>query len=270
MDENAVARLFEQLGVDTVLFDLDGTLTDTGPIFVEAISTAIGLVAQHNPDKNSEAIRHEILEAITTAHGTVFVNPQKLWPEVLTILKNDYDYVLPEDICQQLLERFSEIYVQIPELRAGIVELLQTLSLIGLKLGVVTHAQEEWTYLKLAAAKSGLPHTDGISFFFDHIYCASVDRKKSPYDWQRALELMNSPAEHSLVIGDNPKADISTSREAGIPYQILIAGGRYCSGEEQISVPEDTVVIWDTNQIIGSLEQLATLPSETHREQDYR
>ncbi len=185
--------------IDTVLFDLDGTLLDTVDDLLDSVNYAMKCF--NYPLKTKEEVR------LAVGSGLV-VLMERMLPSGADIYK--------------VIEKFKEYYIQIKVSKTkpydNIIELLQTLKIRGYKTGVVSNKFDRGT-------KQNCKH-----FFKDLIdYAQGEDelngilRKPSPIGVYRVLEKLNSKVENSVFIGDS-EVDIQTAKNAGIPCISVLWG----------------------------------------------
>ena len=173
-----------------ILFDLDGTLTDSG----EGIINCAILALEHFglPIPSREEMR-------------VFVGP----PLHETFLKHG----VPADKVQEAIDVYRSRYIPVGAYEntpyPGIRELLQQLKAAGHKLYVAT-SKPEATSIKI------LEHFD-LAKYFDMICGATMDISRSSKEAVIGYLLeQNGRADNMVMVGDT-KFDILGAREHGIP-----------------------------------------------------
>lgn len=197
--------------VDTVLFDLDDTLVHTHTLFLKALDTVAKRITKL---KNLEAV--DVEQAISRINLERYeefkVNPDKIWPAFLQRIKVEFN--LDDETILWAGETVDKIYTTLPELKTGVVNVLETLKAAGVKMGIVTHASEGWTRFKLEG--------HNIAKYFDHVQVVSVDEFKTAPDWQMALTAMKADPERTAVVGDNLRGDILAAATIGVEVLIWI------------------------------------------------
>lgn len=174
----------------TILFDLDGTLTDSG----EGIINCAEL-----------ALRHFGLTVPSREEMRVFVGP----PLHETFLQ----FGIPEDKTQEAVEVFRSRYVPVGMYEntpyPGIRELLEALQEGGHKLYVATSKPEE-------TAKAVLAHFD-LAKYFTCICGASMDTSRSTKEAVIAYLMEESGRKDNMVMVGDTKYDILGAKKHGIP-----------------------------------------------------
>ena len=173
-----------------ILFDLDGTLTDSG----EGIINCAILALEHYglPIPSREEMR-------------VFVGP----PLHESFIKHG----VPADQAEEAIKIYRSRYIPIGAYEntpyPGIRELLETLKDAGHKLYVATSKPEEMS-IKI------LQHFD-LAKYFDQICGATMDTSRSSKEAVIAYLLeQNGRADNMIMVGDT-KFDILGAKEHGIP-----------------------------------------------------
>lgn len=178
------------MAYQTILFDLDGTLTDSG----EGIINCAEL-----------ALRHFGLSVPSREEMRVFVGP----PLHETFLK----FGVPEDKTGEAIDVYRSRYIPIGKFEntpyPGIRELLERLKNEGFQLLVAT-SKPETTSVEI------LDKFD-LSKYFDRICGASMDRSRSTKEAVIAYLLEHyGNAETMVMVGDTPY-DVIGANAHGIP-----------------------------------------------------
>lgn len=186
--------------VQSVLFDLDGTLLDRDTSiqqFITAQYERINDCLNHIPklDYVSKFIELD-------CHGHVWKD--KVYQTLVAEFKiegmswqallNDYEI------------QFQFYCVPFPSL----IEMLTTLKQQGYLLGIITNGRGEFQ----TRAISGL----GIQDYFDVILISEIEgvRKPQPEIFHKAIDRLGVSAQNSIFVGDNPAADIAGAKNAGM------------------------------------------------------
>ncbi|MGN1016791.1 MAG: HAD family hydrolase [Faecousia sp.] len=174
----------------SILFDLDGTLTDSGEGIMNCAQLALEHFGIHVPDRDT--LR-------------VFVGP----PLHDTFRK----FGVPEDQVDEAIRIYRSRYVPIGKFEntpyPGIRELLEKLCAQGHRLYVATSKPEDMSV-------EILEHFD-LAKYFDHICGASLDRSRSSKDAVIAYLLEQySRGEEMIMVGDTV-FDILGAAAHGIP-----------------------------------------------------
>jgi len=179
--------------IDTVLFDLDGTLTNTLADLKNSVNFALRKFGF--PERNAEEIRNFVGNGV-----------KKL---IYRSVPEDTD----NETAEKCLEVFKEYYKNNSCVETkpyeGIVELLKELKKKNIKTAVVTNKMHE-------AA------TEIVEFFFENLIDVTVGQsekftpKPAPDMVFLALEKLGSSKENAVYIGDS-EVDCITAQNSGIP-----------------------------------------------------
>ena len=185
--------------IDTIIFDLDGTLLDTVDDLVDSVNYAMKYF--NYPLKTKEEVRHAVGSGLVV-----------LMERMLPSGSNIYD----------VIEKFKEYYIQIKVSKTKpydhIIELLQTLKKRGYKIGVVSNKFDRGT-------------KQNCKYFFKDLidYAQGEDelngilRKPSPIGVYKVVEKLNSKIENCIFVGDS-EVDIQTAKNANIPCISVLWG----------------------------------------------
>lgn len=174
----------------TILFDLDGTLTDSG----EGIINCAILALEHFglPIPSRETLR-------------VFVGPP--------LHESFIRFGVPADRAEEAVEVYRSRYIPIGKFEntpyPGIRELLEKLKAEGHKLYVATSKPEQMSI-------DILEHFD-LAKYFDRICGASLDTSRTDKAAVIAyLQELAGKSEHTIMVGDT-KFDVIGAKKHGIP-----------------------------------------------------
>jgi pyrophosphatase PpaX len=180
-----------------VLFDLDGTLIDSGPIIVASMKHA----AKHVLGREVE---EEILTAAIGGPGLV-AQMHALDPDRVDDLVDAYR--AHNEPLHEQLEAFREVVEVLPRLRAQ-----------GRRLGIVTAKRH-------ATVGLAFDHLPKLEENFDVLIGAedTVRHKPEPDPLLEALRRLDARPREAAYVGDSP-FDIRAAKAAGV-YAVAVAWG---------------------------------------------
>jgi len=190
---------FDELGVETVGIDFDGTLIDTPTLFRQAMFDASAILSAPLDGYGLDevmALMTNVMHELRPEFG--------VWPSVMDAAVYTVAGILQlerEDyLVEEALKRVHDIYTDdIPLLFDGAGDLVDSLNATGRDLYLMTHADPNWTRHKLDAV--------GLSGKFASVVCFSIDSPKAG-QWERVLGQLEIDPAGLLVVGDNREADI--------------------------------------------------------------
>ncbi|WP_062050155.1 pyrophosphatase PpaX [Bacillus sp. JCM 19034] len=175
--------------IDTILFDLDGTLINTNELIIESF---LHTLEHFRPGQFN---REKVIE---------FIGP----PLVDSFRSVDSDLV--EEMVTHYRTFNHEMHDQLVTEYEGVFETIQTLHEQGYKLAIVTTKIRK-------TAMMGLKLTGLDAFFEPVIGLDDVKRAKpDPEPLEIALEQLRSKKESALMVGDS-HSDILAGKNLGIP-----------------------------------------------------
>jgi AHBA synthesis associated protein len=169
-----------------VIFDLDGVVVDSFAVMGKAFAVAYAEVVGDGPAPFEEYRRHM---------GRYF-------PDIMRIMG------LPLAMEEPFVRESYRLAPEVPVFD-GIVELLVTLRVRGLRLAIATG--------KTGSRARSLLDQLGLLPFFAHVIGSDeVARPKPAPDMvAHALDLLDVPAERAIMVGDAP-TDLASARGAGV------------------------------------------------------
>ncbi|MCP3031389.1 pyrophosphatase PpaX [Halobacillus sp. A1] len=175
------------MSINTILFDLDGTLIDTNELIIASFTHTLGQYAERPYS------REEILE---------FIGPP---------LRESLSKVNPirvDEMVETYREHNTKNHDEYVTAYEGVVDTVKTLKGQGYRLGIVTTKMRHTVEMGLAL--TGLEGVFETVVTLDDVHHA----KPHPEPVIKALEALNGTAAQSLMVGDNTH-DIEAGKNAG-------------------------------------------------------
>ena len=197
-----------------IFFDLDGTLTDSGPGIVASVAYALRKLGVEPPEPTQ--LRP-------------FIGPPLLW-------SFSHFYGFDEEKSREAVRLYREYFTAggmfENSVYPGIPEALETLRRAGFRLAVATSKPEEFS-------RRIISHF-GLDRFFEAVCGAAMDeRRTEKADVIRyALETVGVTAEESLMVGDR-EHDVLGAKAVGVPCLGALWG--YGSREELTQAGADAL-----------------------------
>lgn len=197
-----------------VLFDLDGTLIDSGPIILASMQHAVRTVLDRE-------IAYEELAATVGGQGLV-AQMHELDPDRADELVDVYKQ--HNDPLHDTLEAFEELLAVLPRLKAE-----------GRKLGIVTAKRHRTVALALDRFPELAEHFDIVIAHED------TDRHKpDPDPVLAAVERLGAEPSQAAYVGDSP-FDIQAAKAAGA-FAVAVGWGGIHSDERLLAEEPDAFV----------------------------
>jgi pyrophosphatase PpaX len=197
----------------TVLFDLDGTLVDSGAIILASFKHAARTVLARDVEEEQIAALvggsnlHDQMRVLSPAHVDELVRVYR-----------EHNRPLHDE-----LQAFE-----------GVEELMETLSEQGRKLGIVTAKGRQTVDLAFGVLS--------LERYFDAVVTADMtDRHKpDPAPVLKALELLESEPADAAFVGDSPY-DIAAGKAAGV-FTVAVSWGKIHPEERLLEAGADVLV----------------------------
>lgn len=210
---------------DLVMFDLDGTLVETGPEICDAVNDTLRQFGL--PEVGQKQVNDWI------GHGTLELLVQALaYSQAVTAAS-----IRASDTLARIAPEFDKHYQRRCGTRSHLYpqvwETLTALRAQGVKLAVVTNKEGRYTQIVLDAQQL-MPLLD---------YVVSGDtlatKKPSPAGIESCLERFGVPRHRALFVGDS-SIDVAAARNAGVAVWLLPYG--YNMGQPIAACSPDRVV----------------------------
>jgi pyrophosphatase PpaX len=209
---------------ETVLFDLDGTVIDSGPIIVASMRHAARTVLGRD-------VAEEVLTAAVGGPG--LVAQMRL---------------LDEERVDELVRVYRDHNEPLhTELQActGILDLLADLKAEGRRLGIVTAKRR----VTVALAFDVLPRLEPL---FDVVVGADETERHKPHPDPilHALDELGSSASTAAYVGDSP-FDVAAAKAASVFAVAVTWGGIH--GEERLAEEQPDAIVHDAEELRAAL-----------------
>ena len=196
----------KKLKVEAVLFDLDGTLIDSAPIY------------------------YQIIDIVFKRLGVPPV-PKKTLQEAMDDGDFDWDFVLPDSMKPRKEDLIAEARVIIDgiappmfrkqiKLIPGAAEICKKIAAQGLKIGLVTSTPADYISFKLVPLREV-----GIEKLLQVIITADdvVNKKPHAEPLLKGSKELEVPVEHCVYVGDT-RVDIRSGNSAGMKTVGVLTG----------------------------------------------
>ncbi|RLC35692.1 hypothetical protein DRH14_00125 [Candidatus Shapirobacteria bacterium] len=195
-----------QSSIKNVVFDLDNTLIDTNQTFQTAFRESSLFLSQACIHQTPEHIFQLVSKVNQALQPELLVQPSRV--ELAVILTAKILKLNPTDkITKKAINRVKQIYdTDIPTVFNGATEVLNTFLQLGIRPLLMTHGEENFTWHKLSKT--------GLLGKFETKICFSVNYPKES-QWKENFDRLGLKANQTLVIGDNPQADIEATIRLG-------------------------------------------------------
>ncbi len=230
--------------IDTVIFDLDNTLTD----FMLAKENSINAAVDAMIDAGLPVSQQEATERIFAIYKDVGIEHQRVFNLFLeqTIGRVD-DRILAAAVVAYRRARGGSL-VPYPHAKFVLNRLLKQ----GYKLAVVSDAPRFEAWLRLNYL--GLQHTFDLVLTHDD----TGFHKPDPRPFLMALEQLNAQPERTVLIGDWRERDILGGQKAGLHTVYARYGDKYSQYADKVDNPraEPDFVVDVLLQLLDVLDKL--------------
>jgi phosphoglycolate phosphatase len=220
------------LTVDAVIFDLDGTLIDSAPIYYELIDILFERLGIPPVSKKV------LLEAMKDGEFEwELVLPDRMKPRKEEVIKNARTII--DDIAPSMFRRQVKL---IP----GTAETLREIAAAGMKLALATSTLRDYMAVKLAPVREA-----GIENLLEVIITADDVQNKKPHaePLVKCSQKLGLDPGQCVYVGDT-RVDIRAGRSAGMQTVGVLTG---FDGYEALNKENPTVIIDSIADLKGTL-----------------
>lgn len=230
----------KEAGIKLILGDLDDTFIRTNRLFMQQIAIFNETGVKLLPHIQVKDLEESLFRANRQAYATHSVD-RASWKEVIRILTEEYGEESHVHIAQAI-SHIERVYTLVPDLREGASELLKALGDIDIPFGIVTHADGEWTELKV--------RTHNLDQYALDIRTVPTTEYKGPTHWKQAIDAFAVEPGQTLVIGDSIKSDMIPAYEAGVRMLIWVDNEESYSPYREGDLPPQTKSVTHLDQVI--------------------
>lgn len=188
------ANTVTSLKMKAVIFDLDGTLTDTADIWLSALNQTLASTDVPKIERSVYIEKYWGMDGRTKLRLITGITSKKE-------LEKLYDY-----LNKILLEKMKST-----KLMPKVGETVAELKRVGMKLGVVSNSSMDVIQAQL--------HATGLSKYFDALI-ADAEPKPSPEGIERAHRMLHTPRDATMFVGDT-NVDAQAGNNAKIKTVIV-------------------------------------------------
>ncbi len=214
--------------IDTVIFDLDGTLRHNEPSGIatfQEFAAELGVPSDSDQRKSAERWLYRYWadsEDLNRDRAHTADDERKFWlihaARHLQLLGAPDEKL--EELADALVRRMQEEYEFVDHVPSDVPVTLRQLSRLGYRLGLLSNRHEPLDELVRAI---GLDSHFGMTLAAGEVGWWKPD----PRIFQFAAQRIGSQPAHTLYVGDNYYADILGARSAGMPAVLVDPGNLF-------------------------------------------
>lgn len=238
--ELSFSNWIKKEGIKRILLDLDDTICPTRSLFQWKIHDVCQFLYQAYPKKLPQHWKQEIQvinDQLFEKHG---VNPN-CWNFLVNDLKKANS--ISRDTTNKILKIFNSIYSTPLSFLPGAEDGLTFLKKTNQPIGIVTHANRDWTWKKY--------NWLGLDRFvdWDDVYVVDENGHKTADSWNNSINYFRLKPNECVGVGDSPRSDINPLMSIGVRHCFLIDDSNLWSIHQQ---PVDPSV-----RLINNLSQIS-------------
>ncbi len=211
--------------IDTVLFDMGGTLEDishtektatlASAVILELLRLKGVLVKEDETEFSNKLFSGLLLYKQISESNHIELKPEQIWTDYcLRDFAFDRNKII--ELSEELAHAWEVTYYN-RKLRPGVPMMLEHLRKQGMKLGIISNTAslfQVFTSLK----------DYGIRDYFNDITLSSITGYRKPHKniFEVSLNQMNSRPENCIYVGDTRSRDIIGSKNAGFAVAVQI------------------------------------------------
>jgi putative hydrolase of the HAD superfamily len=185
-----------------VIFDIDNTLTD----FMKMKRAAVDAAVEGMMDAGLPGMKDDLVKEVFEVYWKEGIEDQKIFDKILKAKLGRIDFkILAGGILAYRRAKNGSMTLY-PRVNQTLIELMQ----LGIKRTVISDAPKMEVWLRIVSL--------GLHHYFDEII-TSEDfgvKKPDPKPYRRALEVLGTKADETLMVGDWPDRDIKGAKGVGM------------------------------------------------------
>lgn len=185
-----------------VIFDIDNTLTD----FMKMKRMAVDAAVEGMMDAGLPGAKDKLIEEVFEVYWKEGIEDQKIFDKILKSKLGHIDYKILAGGILAYRRAKNGAMTLYPRVNQTLMELMR----MGIKRTVISDAPKMEVWLRIVSL--------GLHHYFDQII-TSEDfgvKKPDPKPFRKALEVLGTRPEETLMVGDWPDRDVKGAKAAGI------------------------------------------------------
>jgi putative hydrolase of the HAD superfamily len=185
-----------------IIFDIDNTLTD----FMKMKLAAVDAAVEGMMDAGLPGMKADLVKEVMDVYWKEGIEDQKIFDKILKAKLGRIDFkILAGGILAYRRSKNGTMTLY-PRVNHALMELMK----LGIKRTVISDAPKMEVWLRIVSL--------GLHHYFDEII-TSEDfgvKKPDPKPYRKALEVLGTKAEETLMVGDWPDRDIKGAKGVGM------------------------------------------------------
>jgi len=188
--------------IKAVIFDIDNTLTD----FMKMKRAAVDAAVEGMMDAGLPGMKDDLVKEVFDVYWKEGIEDQKIFDKILKAKLGRIDFkILAGGILAYRRAKNGSMTLY-PRVNQTLMDLMK----LGIKRTVISDAPKMEVWLRIVSL--------GLHHYFDEII-TSEDfgvKKPDPKPYRRALEVLGTKADETLMVGDWPDRDIKGAKGVGM------------------------------------------------------
>ena len=188
--------------IKAVIFDIDNTLTD----FMKMKRAAVDAAVEGMMDAGLPGMKDDLVKEVFDVYWKEGIEDQKIFDKILKAKLGRIDFKILAGGILAYRRAKNGTMTLYPRVNHTLIELMR----LGIKRTVISDAPKMEVWLRIVSL--------GLHHYFDEII-TSEDfgvKKPDPKPYRRALEVLGTKAEETLMVGDWPDRDIKGAQGVGM------------------------------------------------------
>lgn len=215
----SIEKFVKEKGIESIVFDLDNTLFATHEYYINTFMEMGWDMAEYlKSTKPSEVIARDYTHYILASFARSGSRPQLIQDqcfEGFNIYLGDESKKIGNKIIDNKLDNF---YKTVPELYQYTIPALREICKAGINIAFHSHAQKEWTKLKVNNLKEGLKDLNVYLPFL----ATDISEKKDKDSWLAAFSSVGGSIKSIAVVGDSVYSDLVPPLELGCRHVVWL------------------------------------------------
>ena len=188
--------------IKAVIFDIDNTLTD----FMKMKKAAVDAAVEGMMDAGLPGMKEDLVKEVFEVYWKEGIEDQKIFDKILKAKLGRIDFKILAGGILSYRRAKNGTMTLYPRVNQTLIELIN----MRIKRTVISDAPKMEVWLRIVSL--------GLHYYFDEII-TSEDfgvKKPDPKPYRRALEVLGTKPEETLMVGDWPDRDILGAKGVGM------------------------------------------------------
>lgn len=213
----SIEKFIKEKDIESVIFDLDNTLFATHEYYIDVLTEMGWDMAEYlRSTKPSEIIASDYTRTVLTSFANGGYKPRLIHEQCLEGFEL---YIKEEKIRDMIMDdKLEDFYKTVPSPYQNTISTLREVCKSGVNVAFHSHAQKEWTEMKVNYIKSELGN---LGLYLPYL-ATDITKEKDKDSWLTAFSMVGGSTKNIMVVGDSANSDLIPPLQVGCRHVVWL------------------------------------------------